>query len=282
MGHPDDGLIQTLLDGEVEGTEAETLRAHLESCPECRAGVEALEEASRETARALLLIDTDPRLEEVKSRAQLRDRFQAPDRQRPGTHRFFGSSLSLPKAASIALLLTGAVVTALPGSPVRRWMTQGWEALTESFRTGDGQDSPQGTSGDPTAPSPEEGIPETGASIPSLSQGVEIWIHDLPSEAELRVLWVDGDEAWIYAGEGTRFSREAGRLEAFGPPGAVRVEIPRNLRHVLVGLDGNVLLRKSGDEVEILGPVQQRTPSEILFEASGSTNDGQFQGVIKP
>jgi hypothetical protein len=282
MGHPDDGLIQTLLDGEIEGTEAETLRAHLESCPECRAGVEALEEASRETARALLLVDTDPRLEKVRIRAQARDRFQAPDRQRPGARRFFGSSLSLPKAASIALLLTGAAVTALPGSPVRRWMAQGWDTLTESFRTGNGQDNPQGTSGDPTAPSPETRVPETGASIPALSQGVEIWIHDLPSEAELRVVWVDGDEAWIYAGEGTRFSREAGRLEAFGPPGAVRVEIPRNLRQLLVGLDGNVLLRKSGDEVEILGPVQQRTPSEILFETPGSTRDGQFQGVIDP
>jgi len=275
MGHPDNGLIQTLLDGEVEGTEAEDLRVHLESCPECRAGVEALEEASRETARALLLVDTEPRLEEAKNRVQSHDRFRAPDHRRSGARRSFGSSLSLPKAASIALLLMGAAVTALPGSPVRRWMAQGWEALTESSRTGSGQDNPQGTSGDPSSLSLEAGVPETGASIPALSQEVEIWIHDLPGEAELRVLWIDGEEAWVYAGEGTRFNRVDGRLEAFSPPGAVRVEIPRDLRRVVVRLDGKVLLRKSGGEVEIFGPVQQRTPSEILFEAPGSTNDGR-------
>jgi len=266
MGHPDKGLIQALLDGEVEGTEAENLRAHLESCRECEAGAEALEVASLETARALLLIDSEPRLQDARSHLL--------GKKGPRSNRVFGFSISLPKAASIALLLTGAAATALPGSPVRRWMVQGWEALTESVQSSSDQENPLGAGEDQTAPSPEGLIAEIGAGIPALTGGVEIWIHDLATEAELRVVWVDGDEAWIRAGEGTRFTREGSRLDAFEPPGAVRVEIPRDLEQVVVGLNGTVLLRKSGGEVEILGPVQQRTPSEIIFEAPGSTNDG--------
>ena len=267
MGHPDNGLIQALLDGEVGGTEADTLRVHLKSCPECGAGAQALEGASRETARALPLVDTEPRFEEA--------RISVLAKRRPSSRRVFGSSMSLPKAASIALLLTATAATALPGSPVRRWMVQGWEALTKTSQATSNQDDPRGAVGDQTALSPEAGVSETGASIPALAQGVEIWIHGLSSEAELRVVWIDGDEAWIYAGEGTQFNLEAGRLEAFSPPGAVRVEIPRNLEHVVVGLNGSILLRKSGAEVEIVGLVQERTPSEIVFEAPESANDGR-------
>ena len=266
MGHPDKSLIQALLDGEVEGTEADTLRAHLESCRECEAGAEALEVASLETTRALLLVDTEPRLQDARS--------QVLGKKSLRSKRVFGFSMSLPKAASIALLLTGAAATALPGSPVRRWLVQGWAALTETVPSGSDQEDPSGSGEDQTALSPEGLISEIGAGIPALTGGVEIWIHDLAAEAELRVVWIDGDEAWIRAGEGTRFTREGSRLDAFAPPGAVRVEIPRDLEQVVVGLNGTVLLRKSGGEVEIAGPVQLRTPSEIIFEAPGSTNDG--------
>ena len=89
------------------------------------------------------------------------------------------------------------------------------------------------------------------------------------------MLWIDGEEAWVYAGEGTRFTILDGRFEVIAPPGAVRVEIPRIFRRVIVGLDGEVLLRKAGGELEILAPVKERTPSEIRFEAPSAPNDGQ-------
>jgi hypothetical protein len=270
MGHPDFGLIQALLDGEMGGADADALRAHLKSCAECGTGAEALKEASRMTTGALLLVDTEPRFEDARSRVLAKSRQR--ERKRPATAAF---SISLPRAASIALLLTAAAVTALPGSPVRRWIGQGWRVLTEFARTESEPQETGGGVGDPRALPSEAGIPETGASIPASAQGVEIWIHDLPREAELRVVWIDGDESWIYAGEGTRFNLEAGRLEAFSPPGAVRVEIPRDLERVTLRLNGSILLRKTGGEVETVGPVQQRTPSEIIFRAPESTNDGR-------
>ena len=264
MGHPDSGQILAFLDGEVEGAEAEALRTHMVSCPECGTRLEGVEATSGKAARALSALDVEaPDLQKAMSRIQAR--------QSTGVA---GRSISLPKAASIALLLTAAAATALPGSPVRRWVVQGWHALTGSDPITSPVEDRTGTGGDQDALAPGTGLPETGASISASAQGVEIWIHDLPTEADLRVIWVDGDEAWIYAGEGTRFNRIGGRLEAFAPPGAVRVELPRNLRQVVVGLDGSVLLRKSGDDVEILAPTQERTPTEILFDAPGTTNAG--------
>ena len=267
MGHPDKGLIQALLDGEVPGTEAGSLRSHIDGCPECRAGAEALEGASRVLTGALLLVDTEADFVEA------RGRFLA--RVRPPSRRPFWPSISLARAASITLLLTGAAVTSLPGSPVRRWMAQGWEALTGFVQTAPGHQDPAAPGPDQAAPSEEAGIPETGAGIPTSTQGTEVWIYGLPAEAELRVVWTDGDEAWVYSGEGTRFNRVGSRLEAHSPPGTVRVEIPRKLEQVVVGLNGSVLLRKSGGEVEILGTVRRRSSSEVVFDAPGSTNDGR-------
>ena len=264
MGHPDNGQILALLDGEVHGAEAEALRAHMASCPECETRLRGVEEASERATQALGALDGEaPDLPKAMSRVQARKSAGATTRL-----------ISLPRAASIALLLTAAAASALPGSPVRRWVAQGWQALDGSDPVTSPQEDRGGTGGDEDALTPGAGLAETGASIPASTQGVEIWIHDLPAEADLRVIWIEGDEAWIYAGEGTRFNRVGGRLEAFGPPGAVRVELPRNLRQVVVGLDGSVLLRKSGDDVEILAPIQERTPTEILFDAPGKTNAG--------
>ncbi len=266
MRHPDNGLMQALLDGELEGVEAEELRVHFDGCVDCSEGFQALEAASVNTRRALQLLDTPPRLVAARSRFRARPRGR--------NHRFLGLPITLPRAASIALLLTGAAATALPGSPARRWLVGGWNALTHGSGTATFPDALQGPAPAPTPVSPQGAWPETGAGIPALSEGVEVWIHGLSGQAELRVVWTESDEVWIFAGEGTRFNRDSGRLEAYSPPGGVRVEIPRTLQRIVVGLEGSVLLRKSGEDLEILGPVLRRTPSEIVFETPGPSNDG--------
>lgn len=253
MAHPDEGLIRAFLDGEMDEPEEQALRKHLDTCVACRQDLEAQERAWGEASRALLLLDREPDLVEARNRIQVRR-----ERQR-------SAWLSLSRAASIALLLTAGVATALPGSPVRRWIMDGWQALR----------GPETTSVRPSEPTPETvgggdvstGAPaeEIGASVPVGTGSLEIWVHGFPSGAALRVEWVDGDQVGVFAGEGTRFRTGEGRLEAFSPPGSVRVELPKSLTQVLVGVDGEVLLRKTGAEVDISGSVQGRTPSEIVF-----------------
>ena len=116
---------------------------------------------------------------------------------------------------------------------------------------------------------------ETGAGVHLEAGRIEIRIQGLGADAELRVQWVEGEEAWVYAGEGTRFSSVVGRLDAFDPPGDTRVVIPGDSREVSLYLNGRLLLRKSGAELEVLGPVEERTPSEILFgPSSGGSGAG--------
>ena len=258
MGHPDSGRIQAFIDGEAEQKEAAETKVHLEGCEECREEERVLRASSRAASDTLGLLDTHPSLQEAK------DRFRKNQRSGRGPIRRFITPL--PRAASIALLLTGAAVSALPGSPVRRWVARGWELARPASSTVPATevDETEGQS----AESLPGSIPETGAGLPVLDQGVEISLKDLPPEAELQVLWIDGTEAWVYAGEGTRFTLLDARLEVAGPPGAVRVELPRGPGDVLLRLDGNVLLRKTGGDVEIVGRVKEMTPDQIVFDSS--------------
>jgi hypothetical protein len=163
--------------------------------------------------------------------------------------------------------------SALPGSPVREWITLGWQALT-------GADQPSGELQDPDSPPgenllfPGTSTPEIGTRMAPSGGGIELALHDLQEDAEIRVLWISGDQAGIYAGEGTRFRSEEGRLEAHSPPGGVRVEIPSSVSRVLLTVDGRTLLRKTDSGVEIVGSVQRQTPREVVFGPGSGPNEG--------
>jgi len=263
--------------------ESGELASHLAACTVCREALQELEVADLRASRVLSLLDVEPDLAEAARRFQARKRIRDHGVDHPvkgGKRAMAGDRIgwnlrpvSLRRAAIVVLLLSGATVSALPGSPVRRWLTDGWEALTSRSVT------PAATEALQDRPSPEApGAPvpnlEAGAGIPTDEGPLEIWIHAMSRQAELRVLWVEGEEAWIYAGEGTRFTRSEGRLEAYDPPGAVRVEVPRNAASVTVGIDGRILVRKAGGELEIQGPVEERTPSEIRFGPARPPNAG--------
>lgn len=258
MGHPDSGRIQAFIDGEAERHEAAESEAHLAICQECRGEEELLRASSQTVADALGFLDISPSVQAAK------DRFQK--KQRPGRRPFRKFSTPLPRAASIALLLIGGAASALPGSPVRRWAVRGWETVRPTLSTAPGTvvEGPEGQH----AGSATGNIPETGAGLPVLDQLVEISLQGLPPEADLQVLWIEGTEAWVYAGEGTRFTLLDARLEVAEPQGAVRVELPKGPGHILLRLDGQVLLRKSGEGVEIVGRVKERTPDQIVFDTS--------------
>ncbi len=294
MPHPNEGLIQAFLDGELAPPEEQALRTHLDECPACQAGVRVHREAVQTLARALSIFDREPDLSEAHARVGARLQATArrrvsgaagmgrvnlglrrgaadragspahhPEEEEPGHRRLAG--LPLSRAASVALLLTAGAVSALPGSPVRRWMLGSWQALTGSGTTS--VEAPDVRQDADQAPpdAAEQARGEAGASIAAGTGALEIWVHDLPAGATIRVQWVEGEEAGVYAGEGTRFRRGEARLEAFAPPGPVRVELPRTVSHALVGADGGVLLRVSDGQVDISGPVEGRTSSEIVF-----------------
>jgi hypothetical protein len=98
---------------------------------------------------------------------------------------------------------------------------------------------------------------------------MELHVRDLSPHSSLTVLLVEGDRAGVFSEEGTRFHTEEGRLQASGPPGDVTLEIPSGAGPITVFVNGEVYLRKTDRGMEILGPVQARTPTEIRFGPSG-------------
>jgi len=263
MGHPAEGEIRAFLDGEATG-DLEELGAHLEACGQCGALAQVQSRAVAAVAEALSLLDIEPRLEEARARILRME----------GELRGPGAKLrrNLPRAASFAILLTAGAAAALPGSPVRRWVLKGWEAVS-------GPEGPVlapaqglGEGGGPEGAPADAGM--VGATIPVGPDGLELHLADLGRGASLRILFVEGSQAGIFAGEGTRFRSEAGRLVASSPPGDVTMEIPLQAPRVSVVVNGETYLRKTEGGLELLGPVRTQTPSEIRFGPSEPGTNG--------
>jgi len=252
MGHPDEGVIRALLDHEQQDDQAE-LRTHLEGCPECRAVAEAQELDFQLLADALPIMDVDPPEEMARARVMAAATQTAKASRRLG--------ISLPWAASIALLLSAGTLSALPGSPIRHWIAQ----TLNSPPAMDGSDL-EATSLSDTQADPSNLV---GATLVNSAEGVTLLIRGLVEGAEVTVHFVDGDQAGIFAGQGTRFRTEDGTLEALDPPGAVRVEIPRGTQAATLYVDSQLFLRRTNLGLEVSGPVQSRTGDEIRFTPSG-------------
>ncbi|MFC1659834.1 anti-sigma factor family protein [Gemmatimonadota bacterium] len=254
--HPDDGLIQAFLDHELDQSGQEQVAAHLEECGACRRNADELQDLLAAATRGLAPLDAEPPTE--LAMASLAGRLGDSARAR------LLRAPSLARAAGIALLLMGGAVSALPGSPVRRWISSGWDRLS-----GGGAVALEET--DPSATNRERSPDvEAGAGIGVAGGEVELRILDLPARAEVRVLLVDGDMAGIYGPEGTHFRTEAGRLEAVAPLGGLRVEVPRSAARASVFVNGELYFLKTGDRLEILGPVQDSAAAEIRFLTGAS------------
>jgi anti-sigma factor RsiW len=120
MGHPDDGMIRALLDEEATG-EKDAARAHLATCPQCAETAAEQTADLQVLAEALTLLDTDPPIQAARARILE----EAHGRQR----RVHGIRRYLPRVASFAVLITAGAAAALPGSPVRQWLADGWRSL---------------------------------------------------------------------------------------------------------------------------------------------------------
>jgi hypothetical protein len=252
MGHPDEGMIRALMDGEAAGQWKE-LRAHLDECPQCAAMAGAQARAHDALVAALPLLDVEPPIEKARARILRREA----ERRRP----VVVLRRNLPRAASFVVLLTAGTAFALPGSPLREWLATTWKTMSEP-----------GEGATETSPA-MEGVPPipgtVGATIPATLDGLQLSILGLREGASVRVLLVEGNRAGIFADEGTRFRSEARGLEATQPPGDVTMEVPRDAPLVTIVVNGEVFLRKTAQGLEILGPVRNRTSTEIRFGPTG-------------
>lgn len=258
MGHPADGMIRAFLDGEATGN-VRGIQAHVADCPRCGELAQAQARALDSFSDALSLLDIAPRSE--AARVRILQKHRETRRGKAIIRR------NLPRAASFAILFTAGAAAALPGSPVRRWVAEGWDRLSEREDSTVPVPSPS-QAGD-RAEGPGARPATVGASTAVGLGGIELQVRDLSESASLRILLVEGSEAAIFAGEGTQFRTEEGRLVASGPPGDVTMEIPAGALRVTVIVNGETYLRKTEGGMEVLRPVRARTPTEIHFGPAG-------------
>lgn len=267
MGHPDEGLIRAFLDGEA-GREEEGLRSHMDECAACSVVAQEQRRAMDTLRDALALLDVEP----SGGRARERVLRTASERRRlAGRLR-----RSLPRAAAVIVFLAAGAAAAMPGSPVRQWALAGFRA---AFGSQERSPSAPVASPDVAPEAPPAGPETVGATLRATSEGLELRVVGLRPGALLRVVLVEGDQAGIFAGEGTRFRTESRRMEAAGPPGDVKVEIPGGAADVILYVNDRVYLRKTEEVLEVPGPVLSRTTDEIIFAPSDSTSNAPRAGV---
>jgi anti-sigma factor RsiW len=106
--HPDDGVLQALLDDELNGRAAMAARDHLASCIDCRSRLDALRADDALVTASLPALDHSP-VSTISASAIV---------ARGGRAR-----TPVRWAAVVALLLLAAgAAYALPGSPLRHWI----------------------------------------------------------------------------------------------------------------------------------------------------------------
>ena len=241
MSHLHEGTLLTVRDSALVEV---SVQEHVAECAECQV---ALSDAqARAKAIASLLSGLDDPLDLEGAKAKVRARL---DRGSLRTHSRFGSILrsSWGRAAALLLLAAGAV-SALPGSPVRSWIVGTPSALEPTTATTG------------AAPAPYR----SGVAVPTSQNGIRVVLTGAAPGAELEVLWGDGATARVSAPEGSAFSYGDGLLVAQLADGAVRVELPSS-GPVSVEVDGQLYLRRTGDVVEVDGPLSVRSESGVLF-----------------
>lgn len=124
--HRSDGDLVRALDDQLSDVEERAVRAHLESCAECRARMDALAEETQAFAAWMRWLDADAmpdQLRRARARTAVRDAAAA---QRATAHGGLASAGWLRAAAAVLVV---ALVTATV-DPLRAWVVDRWEALS--------------------------------------------------------------------------------------------------------------------------------------------------------
>jgi len=249
MKHLDDATLTVLRDRETVDAES---RDHLAGCTQCASALAETERREALVARALASLDEptgEDAIDLAAAKARVRARLDART-PRAGGGRAWWWPRHMGRAAAILLVAAGAV-SALPGSPVRQW-----------FTPADAGDDGVAAAVDRT--DLWEGAP-AGIEVAVPSTGILITIHALGPLEDLEVVWGDQPSARVEAPAGSRFSYAEGRLEALVAGGPVTVSLPRTGAPATLEVDGRPYLVRSGERMDVTGPVGERTDDRIRF-----------------
>lgn len=255
MSHAAEGLLQAYMDGEVSGSAATELEAHLAVCAECAAERQRLRADNDMVAGALGLLDR-PLSEPAVQQAYWRARGAARSRR-------FGAA-ALARAAGVLLLVGSGVMAVVPGSPLRRAA----QSLLDSGR--------EPVSAPATAPAAAPAAAPAEADLPGVTMvpregRVQVRVWSVQAPATIRVNLVDGVRVSVQAGAeagDVSFRSSAGWIQVTNlGAGTMLIEIPRSLPFASLEVDGRQWLFKDGDSLRLNGPVVEQAKDRVVFRA---------------
>jgi anti-sigma factor RsiW len=237
MTHVEEGVLQAYLDAEVSAGARADIDRHLQSCSACAAELERARGASQ------LFHDAVRNSDVVAPVLAAQARFASARRAEhklptPQPRRAWA------RAAMFVVGLGAVASAAVPGSPVRAWIS---DALT---RAGLLNESP-GAAAPPIreeAPAVERNAPEsTALAIEAVDGRIRVLLRNVDPGTTVTVRVVDGDRATVEAtgpAARARFRTGAGLLEMEGVSGGtVLVQVPRTARDAVVQQDGKTIYK---------------------------------------
>jgi hypothetical protein len=254
MTHATEGMLQAWLDDELaEGVRAE-LAGHLAACAQCADEAAALRAVNDRVRTALAVLDVPAPA--LASAPALRQRV-APAPAARGVARLRGS---LSRAAGLVLVTVGAASAAIPGSPVRSWITGAWDRVSSLFvgeRTAPVADAPV------TVPAADEAY----AAVALADGQVRVMLAQPTGVATLRVRLIDGNRARFFSTDtGVRYVSATGRLEISEISGGdVTIELPRGARLATVEVAGVRMADVQAGNLRAHVPAMAASEAEVVF-----------------
>jgi len=256
MNHATDSLLLAYHDGEIDGSALAELRDHLASCTQCTQELDELRRLSGVLHEALALTDVPAPATRVQPAAAAAA-VSAPAMTLPLSARRTSPwgrlwTSSLAKAALFLLAFTG-VLTAIPGSPARKWL----EGLIDRERAVD-TTAPV----DAPVPTPNElSVEPAGGQVRVVVNGAR--------DVDVTVELVDAPKASVEAlaaGQEVRLTSASGRAEVSGlKVGTLRIGIPRDVGQATVEANGQVLVRFADGQLQLEGPAGTTRGDQVSF-----------------
>jgi len=263
MTHVEQGELQAYLDDEVTLAARAHIETHLRDCSACRAELERQRAAGQLFASVLhssdIVAPTLPALAAVSAA-----------RGDVARRRFALSRSALAKAAIFVVGFAALATAAIPGSPVRQWISSALQAVG-IVKPAQPLVDTNPTAVVPASPEPVTGGEAAALAIAPVGGRVLIVLTNVSAEAVIRVHLVDSDRATVQTlGEAShaRFRTSAGRIEVIGVRnGTVRIDLPRSLEDGRVQVDGRTLFQKDHAELRLKQPATTGADSEFVFKA---------------
>lgn len=235
MTHIEEGILQGYLDDEVTGSARAEIDSHLESCATCTAELDRMRKASQLFASALRGADVTPPM--LGAQAHLvRARRTAIAVPSATPRRAFA------RAAMFIVGLAAVASAAVPGSPVRGWISN---ALARAGLL-DQPQSAAAPAGTEEAPAVERSGPESAGFFIEPADGrLRVVLTNVKPETQVTVQLTDAARAHVEANGAAaraRFRTGPGRLEVVGiESGSIVVQIPRAIQDAIVEQDGRTI-----------------------------------------